>query len=259
MSTPVADGGGPLRWRAAGVLAARLPNARGRDRVVGLVQGSGWYEGPVRGRLHNGLGFAFPEVRDGSVRSLLALRYRPPVLAPVLRAVLSPGDCFYDVGANLGTYSLWASPLVDESGQVHAFEPVPETRGRLEALITQNALRNVTIVPAAVGAEAGVGYLRTVPGASGLAHLSTQVSEQVAEQSGVSERSGCIEAPLVSLDDYARQNPPPSLVKIDVEGHELGVLRGARSLLDTHLPAVVFETIPSHQARADSPATRSST
>jgi hypothetical protein len=77
-------GRGPLRWRLAGRLAASLPEVRGRDRVVGWVQGAtDGYAGPLRGRFVNGMLFDVDSCRDGSARALSALRYRPPALAPV--------------------------------------------------------------------------------------------------------------------------------------------------------------------------------
>jgi FkbM family methyltransferase len=232
---------GPVRWKAADVLAARLPNIRGRDRLIGWVDGRVTYGGPVTGTLHNGLEFDLPDASDGEIRSLLSLRYKPPVLAPVLRAILTEGDCFYDVGANLGIYTLWAAPLVGPTGSVHAFEPVASTRERLDRLVRRNALGSVIVVPAAVGAEDGVAHLSTVVGASGLAHVSANPE-------------GCTEARMVTLDSYARGTPSPRLIKIDVEGHELAVLRGAEEVLTEHRPAIVLEMIDTHQQRAGASA-----
>ncbi len=251
MTTFLAGQGGPLRWKAAGILAAHLPNTRGRDRVVGWVHGRTRHNGPVRGQLHNGLAFSFPDTSDGSVRSIMALRYRPPILAPVLRAVLKPGDCFYDVGANYGIYTLWSAPLVGPTGEVHAFELVPATRDGLNRLVRQNALANVTVVASAAGAYDGSGRIRVVPGASGLAHLAGQSR---ADNADGTEESDGLAVTVRTLDGYAWDHRPPNLIKIDVEGHELAVLRGARELLATHHPAVVFEFISSHQARANTPS-----
>ncbi|WP_157904376.1 FkbM family methyltransferase [Parafrankia soli] len=239
MRTFLSSNTGPLRWRAASVLDARLPDIRGRDRVIGRVHGRRRYSGPLCGTLHNGLEFWFPEATDGSVRSIFSLRYRPPALAPVLDVALERGGCFYDVGANIGVYTLWAAPKVGQDGQVHAFEPAPSTFENLTRLVRLNDLSNVTAVPTAVGARSGVGYLRTVAGASGLAHLT-------------SNPDNCLETPLTTLDDYSGCHRPPALVKIDVEGHELAVLQGATGLLGTHRPALVLETIPAHCARTGS-------
>lgn len=227
-----------MRWRLAGRLAATLPDLRGRDRLAGLVQGPvRGYTGPVQGRLTNGMTFRVEECRDGSARDLVALRYHPPALAAVFAAVLRPGDCCYDVGANIGVYTLWAAGLVGPTGEVHAFEPVPRTRATLTALVRQNDLTGVHVSPAAVGASVGSIGLRLYPDSSGLAH---QVLEGDAPQ---------LVAPAVTLDAHAARHRAPTLVKIDVEGFELDVLRGGRELLRTARPALLLEMLPSHLAR----------
>ncbi|WP_018640448.1 FkbM family methyltransferase [Parafrankia elaeagni] len=242
MKTFLSRNNGPLRWQAAGALQARLPDVRGRDRLIRRVQGSGTHTGSLTGTLHNGLTFSFPDAADGSVRSMLSLCYRPPALAPVLDVALNAGGCFYDVGANIGIYTLWAASKVGPAGQMYAFEPAPATFEHLTRLVRMNGLGNVTAIPAAVGARRGVGYLRTVADASGLAHLTTAPAGLV----------DCLEAPLTTLDDHVTRHRPPTLIKIDVEGHELAVLQGAGDLLATHRPVVVLEAIPSHQARTGS-------
>lgn len=199
-------GRGPLRWRLAGRLAANLPEVRGRDRVVGWAQGStDEYAGPLRGRFVNGMLFDVDSSRDGSARELSALRYRPPALAPVFAAVLGPGDCCYDVGANIGVYTLWAAGLVGSSGQVHAFEPVPDTMAVLEAMVRRNGLSQVRLESCAVGATVGEIGMRVYRDASGLAHPVTDIgsADRVASLTTLdahTERHG----PLISSRSMSR-------------------------------------------------------
>ena len=232
---------GTLRERAAGRLWASLPDVRGRDRLVGLVRGRAPADPsrPVRGQLTNGVRFSFPEGSDGSVRALIPLQYAPPALAPVLETLLVAGDCCYDVGANIGLYALWAARLVGPAGEVHAFEPVPRTAALLASFVSQNAADNVRVVQAAVGASGGTVSLATVPGASGLAQVAA---------------TGEVSAPMTTLDAYARRHRPPRLVKIDVEGHEVAVLAGARELLAEQRPAVVCEVIQRNLASSGATA-----
>ncbi|WP_205446848.1 FkbM family methyltransferase [Candidatus Frankia alpina] len=233
--------GGPLRWRLAGRLAGNLPDLRGRDRLTRWVHGPGdGYTGPLRGRLTNGMTFSVDDCRDGSARDLVALRYRPPALAAVFDTILAPGDCCYDVGANIGIYTLWAAGAVGPDGEVHAFEPVPQTRATLTSLVEQNGLTQVRLSPTAVGATIGRIGLRLHPGASGLTH---QVSDGATPD---------LTVPVVTLDSHAARHRPPTLIKIDVEGFELEVLRGAQDLLRTHRPALLLEMLPSHLARRGS-------
>jgi FkbM family methyltransferase len=230
--------GGPARWRLAGRLDAWLPEVRGRDRVVGWARGPGDdYRGPLAGRFVNGMAFEVATCRDGSARALSALRYRAPALAPVFDAVLRPGDICYDVGANIGVYTLWAAGLVGPTGQVHAFEPVPPTMAVLTELVRLNRLDQVVPVASALGATVGETGLRSYQDASGLAHAvaDTRYADHVARQD--------------TLDAYAGTHRPPDLVKIDVEGAEIDVLRGAGDLLATHAPALLLEMLPSHLLR----------
>jgi FkbM family methyltransferase len=227
-----------VRWRAAGQLEAWLPDVRGRSLVVGWVHGpADRYAGPLRGRLRNGMCFEVDSCRDGPARALAALRYRPPALAPVLEAVLRPGDTCYDVGANLGVYTLWAAGLVGPAGQVHAFEPVPATMAVLGALVRRNRLDQVVLAPYAAGATVGETGLRLYQGASDRAHA-------VADA-----RHADHVAPRTTLDAYVARHRPPDLVKIDVEGAETDVLRGAADLLAWRAPALLVEMPPGRLAR----------
>jgi FkbM family methyltransferase len=174
---------------------------------------------------------------DGSLAELFFMQYEKPSLVPILEAVLRPGGTFFDVGANIGIYTGWAARLVGASGQVHAFEPVPRTRGYLTAFLERNGLAQVRVVPAAVGAKPGSLKLHTVPHASGLASALPR-----PDRGGTVE----IEVPVVTLDGYVleRAAAPPALVKIDVEGFEFEVLRGAEGLFRSgNPPVVVFESI----------------
>ncbi|MEX5637539.1 FkbM family methyltransferase [Parafrankia sp. FMc2] len=176
------------------------------------------------------------DCQDGSLRDLVALSYRSPALAPVFAAVLRPGDCCYDVGANIGVYTLWAAGLVHDVGEVHAFEPVPRTMAVLRALVGQNRLQNVRPSPVAVGSAVGNVGLQTTRNASGLAHV---VDDAVPD----------VTTAMTTLDTYSTENRVPALIKIDVEGFELDVLRGAEELLRTSRPAILLEVVPSHLAR----------
>ncbi|WP_238437195.1 MULTISPECIES: FkbM family methyltransferase [unclassified Frankia] len=229
---------GPVRWRVAGRLDARLPELWGRDQVVGWVRGPvDRYGGPLAGRLANGMSFDVASCRDGSARALSALRYREPALAPVFEAVLRPGDTCYDVGANIGVYTLWAAGLVGRWGQVHAFEPVPPTMAVLREMVQRNGLGQVVPVASAIGATVGQTGLRSYQGASGRAHA-------VADPSHADHF-----ARLDTLDAYVARHRPPDLVKIDVAGAEIDVLRGATELLEDRAPALLLEMLTSRVAR----------
>ena len=140
---------------------------------------------------------------------------------------LRPGDVFFDIGANVGFFSLLGSRLVGPTGRVVSFEPLPRNLELLRRHLNLNQTANLTVIPAAVADVEGVGCLSEAPSAS---------------QGALSERG--ISVALVSLDTlWAAGNvPTPSVLKIDVEGAESRVLTGARDLLSRSRPLVLLST-----------------
>jgi FkbM family methyltransferase len=134
---------------------------------------------------------------------------------------LRAGESFLDVGANIGFYSLLAS-AVNGGAPVLAFEPHPVAANRLRENAALNSLGNVRVVEAALGDVAGSGQITT--------DLFDQNRIATSNDNGLSAT-----VPLVTLDgELHRQQIDPSkvaLVKIDTEGFEARVLRGAGSLL----------------------------
>ena len=231
------------RWRLAGWLRT-LPEFRGRDRLGSIVlRGAAPPSGVIRCVIGPGLTFDARMSDDGSWVDLFFLQYESPSLAPVLEAFLESGSTFVDVGANVGVYTAWASRCVGSSGRVFAFEPLPTTREYLEHVIALNALGNVRVVPKALGAGPGTVDLWMFPHASGLTSAVSPTDESSAQRVAVS---------MSTLDDELRTagGSSPTLVKIDVEGYEMAVLRGAaRTLAAGDGPAVVFEAQPDLLAR----------
>jgi FkbM family methyltransferase len=224
------------RWHVAGALLHVLPEVRGKDRIVALVRGSAAPASlacsPITVRFGPGLIATVDVTRDGSFADVFFARYRRPTLVPVLEAVLTPGAVFFDVGANIGIYSLWASRLVGDAGRVYAFEPVPATARWLQELLAENHADNVTLVHAAASDAAGSVSIRTVPQASGL-------SQVIADEGAPADESERIAVPSLRLDQFEYSRP--TLVKIDVEGFEATVVSGMTGLLTSAHPVVVFE------------------
>lgn len=232
------------RWRLAGRLRT-LPEFRGRDRLEGLIRrGAPLPSGAVRCVIGPNLVFDARMQDDGSWIDLFFLQYEPPALTPVIETFLRPGSSFVDVGANIGIYTAWASRLVGPTGRVLSFEPVPATRQDLESVIKANQLENVTVVAKALGAESGEISLWVTPRASGLTTALPPAADSPARR---------VDVVVARLDDEIALSGLERLVlvKIDVEGLEMSVLRGAtRALASKRPPAVVFETDATHLARA---------
>lgn len=148
---------------------------------------------------------------------------------------LGPGDVFYDIGANIGFFSLLGSRLVGgDGGQVYAFEPAPANVEAIEANVARNEFANITVLGQAVGGHAGRVRLQLVADAS-WCKLEEYGKHPLTEE--------VIEVEQVTIDDLlaAGELRPPTLVKIDVEGAEVAVLEGMRATIERHRPAIICE------------------
>jgi FkbM family methyltransferase len=148
-----------------------------------------------------------------------------PAVQRAMTALLRPGMTFWDVGAHLGFFTLLAARLVGCTGHVHAFEPVEQNRQQLMAAVDRNGCANVVIHALAFSSTAGQALLH--------AHESS------AMWSLAGEGEDGVRVQYETLDSV--ELPAPDLVKIDVEGAELDVLRGGRKLLVEARPALVVE------------------
>lgn len=149
---------------------------------------------------------------------------------PLQRAIsefLGEGDVFYDVGANAGFFTILGARRVGPSGTVYAFEPHPFNAMTVRTQVEINGFRNCEVISAAVGAKEGV------CGLIDKGELSTCHVGSVFE---ASEMLHCQSVALTSLDSFAFEHRPPDMIKIDVEGAESDVLKGAQRLLSRRPP-----------------------
>jgi FkbM family methyltransferase len=152
------------------------------------------------------------------------------------------GDTIIEVGANSGTETVGFANIVHPGGSVVAFEPLPELAGALRYNVAINGFDHVQTIEAAVTefdgsvsmeppldvANSGIGFI-------------TNAS---------SESSRTVRA--VALDSMIMTFERVALVLIDVEGHEVSVLRGAKQLIESRRPVLIVEAIASQLERAGS-------
>jgi FkbM family methyltransferase len=149
---------------------------------------------------------------------------------------------FLDIGAHLGEYVLHAAARVGATGEIHAFEPHPEICEILRQNIALNALQGVKVSQAAVcDIDGSVEFaIFAEPSVSSIWKQKAQATTPIHT----------IEVPSVTLDTYWEGNEKKvDLIKVDVEGSELLVLKGSQSLLckeSTDAPVIVFEYLPSN-------------
>jgi FkbM family methyltransferase len=154
---------------------------------------------------------------------------------------LSPGDTFYDIGANIGFLSLIAATLVDRAGQVVAFEPLPSNVAQLRKNVALNELKHIIVVAAAASDETGRAVLQLPKASPGTRRGPASGRAHIVGAAANPERS--FDVPAVAIDDsLARYHlRPPTVMKIDVEGAEIDVLRGCLSTLKEHRPTILVE------------------
>jgi FkbM family methyltransferase len=166
-----------------------------------------------------------------------------PEVERTMLALLGPGAVLYDVGANIGWYSLLAARAIGPQGRVLAFEPALENAALAQQNAAVNGLQNILVVALALtDAEGWMPFLT-----QGSLEGRLEKDDSEAQAARRARRGARFHArtlvPASTLDAWLAQTgqPPPTLVKIDVEGAELGVLRGMRQTLHSARPALIVE------------------
>jgi FkbM family methyltransferase len=179
---------------------------------------------PTLVAVRSGPGHGIQLLIDPKTEKFLWTGLHEPAVQEAMTELLRPGMTFWDVGAHVGFFTILGARLVGDQGHVHAFEPVEENLQRLAVAVEVNGSGNVTIHPIAVSSTRGEAVLH--------AHDSSAMWSLAGEGEGQTVRTQ-------TLDSFGLQ--PPDLVKIDVEGVELEVLRGGGELLSEAQPALLVE------------------
>jgi FkbM family methyltransferase len=149
---------------------------------------------------------------------------------------LRAGDLVLDVGANHGMITLECALLVGQTGRVHAFEPAPQTRDCLMRHLEINDIHNVSVFDTAVSSSNGKASLHVYESATGLTTLADSHAHHPADK--------VVRVNTITLDEHCDVHKISTvhLLKLDIEGHELSALRGARRMLTgKSVRAMLFE------------------
>lgn len=229
----------PALLRLAGRVQSRVPALRPLFQAVAarVARGEGVIRhGPAAGlRFHAGVPIA--GYRLGTTE---------PDFQAAVAARVRPGDVVYDVGANVGFYTVLVARLTGPGGRVVAFEPFAESAARARANAASNGFAHVEVVEAAVA---------DAPGTAWLTFSNTPVTHHLAGAGATRRPSGTdgTEVAVTSIDAFvAGGGPVPDVVKLDVEGSEVAALRGMAATLRDHRPAVLVEV---HDTVSDLPQT----
>jgi FkbM family methyltransferase len=183
-----------------------------------LVNQSKIFFGPMRG-----LKF------KGGLSQILGI-YELHVQAEILNN-LGKGDVFYDAGANKGYFTLLGARCVGDKGFVYAFEPFLYNVNWVKKLISDNNILNCIVIPEALSDVSGIAELYYDDKGD------TTIPSLMQRQMGPS-----LSVHTTTLDEFVYKYRQPTLIKLDVEGAEVLVLRGAIRLLASELaPTWIIE------------------
>ncbi len=182
----------------------------------------------------------FVDCRDTIIAdALLAYQEYEKEETALVRSLLRPGMAVLDIGANIGYYSLLAAQCVKDHGRVYAFEPEPYNFSLLTASLARNKFVNVQAMQKAVSDQNGKAELslhRTNLGAHALSRKTIAFAQ------------GCVTSvETILLDDFiSTVQRKIDFVKIDVEGAEGLVFKGARQLLHSPQLSMMMAFAPAY-------------
>lgn len=167
------------------------------------------------------------------------LRETNPYETKVLRETLKNGDIFFDIGAHIGWYSLNAAQIVGKKGKVIAFEPNSNCIADLKRNKELNKFDNITIEEIAITdkntrSDFWIGD-----------DMGGSLIQKNTMRLTIDKKIKKITVSAQTLDDYCKEHniKKISLIKIDVEGAEMRVLRGAKITLKNLYPDIIIEWV----------------
>jgi FkbM family methyltransferase len=172
-----------------------------------------------------------------------------PEVQRALQDLVEPGQVVYDVGANIGFFTLLLASLVGPDGNVFAFEPMPDNAVALRHNIALNSLDNVTVVEKAVSSGSGTAQLLLSPHSA----FHSLDLEGASKRDVPGPKSGEISVETITLDEFVAADPAraPDLIKLDVEGAEVIALEGMRRVLESAQPLLLCELHGTHDRYRD--------
>lgn len=177
----------------------------------------------------------FSPKRNRIGRALYKQGIWEPEVTGAFRALIKPGDIVFDIGGDAGYYTLLFAKAAGPTGKVIVFEPIPKAQERILENVKLNGFQNVSLVDLALGSKRGAFVL-----------------EKPFEDSRINlEKTAPVSADdiLVKVERFdtlvaERTLPLGDLIKIDVEGAEMEVLRGMDEYVAKHHPTFVIELHP---------------
>jgi FkbM family methyltransferase len=154
---------------------------------------------------------------------------------------VQPGQTVWDVGPNMGVFAFAAAARAQIAGRVLCLEPDLWSVNLLQRSCRYNRGRAapVDVLPVAVSDDLGLEWLNIPDRCRAATHLASSAGGAGVEVTGIIREQHLV--PTVTLDWLAHRYPIPQVIKIDVDGSEVRVLEGGRTLLRQHRPVLLIE------------------
>lgn len=166
-------------------------------------------------------------------KMLFSNKKRDKDITDIMDLHLKEGDHFVDIGMNIGYETLWGATLVGRTGKVTSFEPLPQLINQVQESISINELKNIQIIPKAVGR---IAREQTI-------HLHTRDAglSSVVNTNGATKTQTIL---VSTLDAELKDIDSLDLIKMDIEGYEYEALLGGKRILEKFHPPIIFEYTP---------------
>jgi FkbM family methyltransferase len=157
----------------------------------------------------------------------------------VVRKLVGSGDHVVDIGANVGWYTRVLAESVGSGGRVYSIEPIEATFEILSYCIHRLGLKNVDLLHSGISETDGDAVMEIPSFDKGGDNF---YRAQIVSRANPSEFNRQVQVRLTTLDKILGDSKSPiTFIKCDVEGHELAVVRGARSVIERFMPAWLIE------------------
>jgi FkbM family methyltransferase len=214
----------------------RLPDFKGKTRIASFCRS---LLKPKVSRIIHGLAMEL-DSQEWLQIDLRAVGYLEPRTSALFERILQTGDTYVDVGAHVGYHCLLARHLVGEKGRIFAIDPQPYNCAKVLTNAELNGFANISVVTAAAGELDKFVSLKN--------QARTDKARLALSRPGVNDGMLTFTVPMISLAWLFKsyQLHQVDLLKIDVEGYELEVLRGAHEAILT-VRNIVLEILPNEE------------
>ncbi|MBA4147025.1 MAG: FkbM family methyltransferase [Verrucomicrobia bacterium] len=227
--------------RCTSEIAQALPRSKQYLRRLGIRTSEGCFQNrAVSIQFRNRSGFKLTKPDDNYLSFQLFWHggdFYEPITRSLLETLAETGETFFDIGANIGFFSLALGTLHPRL-RIISFEPNPKNYATFQKNISVNQAQNIRCEPYAISDSTGSATL----------HLSeSDMSASLTEnfQPDYTVQTDSIEVQTCSMDDYIEQNPiaGSAFIKVDIEGHEQAFFDGGEQTLSRHRPDLIVEVL----------------